>query len=170
MKFPKREDNGGDGKGSKLFVKLGDGASTAGVFRGELYEFYSKWVSNKSVLTTADDPDGKARFRLNFVTTEDGKLVSKIFEFGMPVYEQLQNLSEDFVVDQTKVKILRKGLKLETVYFITPLGKIASKDMKAIEAVDLQVIEHKPSQQSAPPPFAPSGEFSSDDNHDEIPF
>lgn len=167
MKFTKREVQSGE-KGSNLFLKLADGQSVTGVLRGENYEFYNKWINGKSQLTTADDPEGKSRFRANFVTVEDGRLTAKIWEFPLTVYNQLADIAEEYDLEKTKIKITRRGTGTDTVYMILPLLKepISAKAIKEIEAVKLNILEHKPKNE--PPAFGQEHQFEDDQN--EIPF
>jgi len=166
MKFNKREIPSSGTGGGNLFLKIADGQSVTGVLRGENYEFYNKWVGGKSQLTTADDPEGKSRFRANFVTLEDGKFVPKIWEFGLTVYNQLADMSEEYDLEKTKIKITRRGSGTDTVYMILPIVKepIPAKVMKEIEAVELLHLQHKPQTKAEPPSFNPN------DDDDEIPF
>jgi hypothetical protein len=142
MQFTKRELV--QGEGGNLFLKLKDGESVTGVFRGEIYEFYSRWDGNRSKVTSVDDPEGKSRFRLNFVTKEENKLVAKIWEFGVGIYNQLADLNEDYSLEETKVKITRRGTGTDTTYNILPTkDKLDEKALNAIAEVGLQVLEHK---------------------------
>lgn len=145
MKLPKREMPTSNGSSGNLFLKFKDGESKTGVFRGEPYEFYQKWVSNKSHVTSADDPEGKSRFRLNFVVLEDGKFVAKIFEFGLTVYGQLADIQEEYDLETIKVKITRRGTGTDTTYMVLPLLKepIPAKAFKEIESVHMNILEHK---------------------------
>lgn len=143
MQFTKREIV--QSEGSNLFLKLKDGESVAGVFRGEIHEFYSKWDGNRSHLSTPLDQEAKCRFRLNFVTKEGAKFVAKIWEFGLVVYNQLADIDAEYPLEETKVKITRRGMKTDTTYMILPLmkEKIDPKTMTAILSVPLNVLEHK---------------------------
>lgn len=149
MKFTKREVM--QSEGNSLFLKLKDGESTTGVFRGEIYEFYSRWEGNRSRITTPDDPEAKTRFRANFVTKEDGRFLAKIWEFGIVTYNQLADLNEEYPLEDTKVKITRRGTGTDTIYNILPLLKepIAAKDMKTIQGTPLNILEHKEQAESA---------------------
>lgn len=161
MKFTKRDIPEGSGTGG-LFLKFKDGESRVGVFRGEVYEFYQKWENGKSQVVTAGTPEAKSRFRLNFVTKEDGELKVKIFEFGLMVYNQLAEISEDYDVEKTAVKITRRGTGTDTVYMIMPAkDQPNSAQMKAIEALSLNVLEHKD---------APKVEAAPDADDPELPF
>lgn len=158
MRFTKREIPSGDGSGG-LFLKLKDGESVVGVFRGEVYEFYSKWENNKSVLTTADDPDGKSRFRLNFVVKED-KFTAKIWEFGLTIYNQLADINEEYPLQSTKVKITRRGTGTDTIYMILPMLKepIPAQAMKEIESLPLNILEHKGQPEKKIKNYAPGAD------------
>lgn len=147
MKFQKREIT--QSEGSSLFLKLKDGESVSGMFRGEVYEFYAKWEGNRSHVTNPLDQEAKVRFRLNFVMKEDSKLVAKIWEFGLVVYNQLADLDAEYPLEETKVKITRRGTGTDTTYSILPLvkEKIDPKTMTAILSVPLNHLEHK--EQSA---------------------
>jgi hypothetical protein len=144
MKFPKREIPKGDGNGG-VFLKLKDGESKVGVLRGEIFEFFQVWEGGKSRVVEPDAPGAKSRFRVNFVTKEGSDYKAKILDFGLIVYGQLAEIAEEWDIDKTGIKISRRGSGTDTVYVITP-----SKDqpnaqaMKAISAVDLNILEPKP--------------------------
>lgn len=145
MKLPKKDMPTQESSGSSLFLRLKDGESVTGICRGEAYEFRQKWMNGKSTLVDESDPEGKLRFRLNFVTPEDGKLTAKIFEFGLVVYGQLSEINDEYPLEKTKIKITRRGTGTDTIYMILPILKepISPKLMKDIEAVPLNILEHK---------------------------
>jgi hypothetical protein len=145
MKFTKRDMPERDDRGPGIFLKFKDGESKTGVCRGEVYEFFQVWENGKSQVVARDHADAKSRFRLNFVILEDGKFVPKIFEFGIVVYNLLAEISEEYDLEKTKVKITRRGTGTDTVYMVLPLLKepISAKTMKEIEAVPLNILEHK---------------------------
>ena len=165
MKFTKREIPSGNGGGGNLFLKIGDGESVTGVLRGENYEFYNVWENGKSRICGPDEEGAKSRFRANFVTYEDGKFVAKIWEFPLTVYNQLAEIAEEYDLEKTKLKITRRVIKTDTIYKILPMLKepIPAKAMKEIEAVPLNILEHKP--QNKVPSFGPS-----DEELEELPF
>lgn len=163
MKFTKREN---ESSGGGTFLKLKDGEFANGVFRGEVYEFYSKWdnANRRSVITNADDPDAKSRFRLNFVTTdENGNLVAKIWEFPMPVYNDLADLADTCDLDQTKVRVKRSGVGKDTKYSINVLIKepLSKAQLKSVSEVELLTLEHPKAAEAV----VQNGNFDS-----EIPF
>ncbi len=131
--------------GSNKFLKIEDGKSVNGIFRGDIHTFYNKWVNGKGQIAHADEPGAKPRFKLNFVTYENGAFVAKIFEFPQTVYNQLADIHEIYPLDKTKVKISRRGTGTDTVYMILPLLNEAPSPsvMANIEAVALNVLDDK---------------------------
>jgi hypothetical protein len=166
MKFTKREVMQSNGSGGNTFLKLKDGESKAGVFRGEIYEFLKKWENGKSQVVGPDDPEGKTSFRLNFVTLEDGKFTAKTWEFGITVYNQLADIHEEYDLSKTKVKITRRGTGTDTTYMVLPLLKepIPAKTMKEIEAVILNMLEHPQAVKKEVKNYAPGSDG------EELPF
>lgn len=147
MKFTKREIPKGENGG--MFMRMKDGENRVGVFRGEIHEFFQVWESGKSLVVSPDHPGAKSRFRLNFVSKEDGELKAKIFEFGLMVYNQLAEISEDYDLEKTAVKITRRGTGTDTTYIIIPAKEQPNTDqLKGIGNVALNILEHK---QSAKP-------------------
>lgn len=169
MKFSKAPKTG-DSSGGE-FLKLKDGESVSGVFRGEPHEFYSRYNpnNNTSSLVEENDHGARFRFRLNFVTrdkeTKDFKAL--IWEQGPTVYNLLKELNEEYGDLSTKVlKIKRKGEKLETEYVIIPDGKANFNDVvrKAVEQVPLHDLTLGLKEEEGQPPKA------SGDEDDSIPF
>lgn len=126
MDFPREFGESG------IFIRLKDGQSVTGVFRGDPYDFKQHWKNNKSVLCEGDGcplcQEGvKAvfRFRINFVTQENGELVVKIFEQGRESYKTLKELHKiDYDLEKTFVKIARTGSgPRDTAYSIRPIPK-----------------------------------------------
>lgn len=155
MKFKEHASESSTGAGS--FLKISDGESISGVFVGEVYEFYTKWVGGKSLVTASDDADAKLRFRCNFITTEKNseELAVKIWEFPLMIYNQLKEINEEYPLEETKVKITRKGTGTNTEYTIMPLvgGKNALKaeQVALLKKIPLLKLEKKASQPVSPP-------------------
>ncbi len=148
MKITKRDIPAGNG--SSMFLKIKDGESVKGIFRGEPYEFFQVWENGRSRMVEPNNPEGKSRFRCNFIVQEDGKFVAKTFEFGLTVYNQMADINEEYELETTKVKISRRGSGKDTEWSLLPLLKepIPPKVLKEIEAVQLNVLEQKPQQQA----------------------
>lgn len=146
MKFQKREIPAGDNSGG-VFLRLKDGESVVGVFRGEIYEFYQIWENGKPQVVGKEHEGAKSRFRLNFIAK--GELKPKIFEFGLTVYNQLAEIQEDYKVEETIVKITRRGTGTDTVYIIIPAKEqLTAAQIKKLDAVELNILEHKQKNES----------------------
>lgn len=145
MKLPKRSAPISEGNGSNLFLRLKDGESITGICRGEVYTFFNRWTGKTSEVVSEDAEGAKPRYRVNFVTVEEGVLVAKIWEFPNAVLEQLEGINDEYPLEKTKIKITRRGTGTDTIYMILPLLKepISPKAMKEIEAVHMNILEHK---------------------------
>lgn len=164
MKFTKRAAPTSEGIGAANYLKIGDGQSATGVPRGEVHEFYQRWPQGGTKeIFDVPTAGASARFRINVVVNEDGKPAAKVFEFGMSVYNQLAEISENFEITKTKLKISRKGSGKNTEWFILPLGPVEAKALKAIEAVELNAL----APQSA---GAASGELEVETADEELGF
>jgi len=170
---PKQALGGGD-----KFLKLKDGESVVGVFRGEIYEFHTKWINNKSIPASPDDPEAKTRFRANIIVPVNGKPVAKIFEFSYPVFEQMAMINK-IKGDITKVKthIARMGEGTSTKYMLMVADEPVN--LKAIQGIELHILNKNqaPEIPSAEPPPGWSDFPPPQEDHDgdfdtmpEIPF
>lgn len=151
MKFKEHVSENSSGG---AFLKLADGESVNGVFVGDIYEFWGKWDGKTTVVAAEGDEGAKLRFRCNFITTEPGteELVVKIWEFPLMIYNQLKDINEEYPLEQTKMKITRKGVKTNTEYTIMPLvgGKNALKpeQVQLLSKIPLLKLEKKASVQA----------------------
>ncbi len=163
MKLPKRDQ---EASGPSNYLKIKDGDSVTGVFRGEAHSFRIKWENNKSHVIDDPNPANHNRWKLNFVLREGDKFVAKTWEFGITVYDQLSALNAEYDLDSTKVKVTRKGTGTDTAYFILPLLRepIPPAIMKEIEAVPLNILDKAPSPKQEEVPWPEAGD------HPEIPF
>lgn len=157
MRFKKIEVKSNSGNPTD-YLKLQDGQSISGVFRGEVYSFFIKWNEGKTEEVIEGTPGAKQRFRLNFVIWENDRFIAKIWDFGVPFYNDLAEMNEVYPLQETKVKITRKGIKLGTIYNIIPLlnekDKLHPNHKIEIEKVQLNVLN--PKSKFAPP--GPEGE------------
>lgn len=185
MDFKAGNDSGID---SKHFVKLKDKDSIVGVFRGDPYDFKQHWVGDRSQVCQAKSgpcPECEKknkpgfRFRLNFVTKENGLFLAKIFEQGWNVYEQLKALHQgDYKLDKTIVRITRNGMGKQTSYTIIPIPKgdvtpAIEKDISSIKLHDLQnLAQEEPGALGDAPPLSDHdfGAFAPHDSSNDIPF
>lgn len=136
------------GLGKDAFLKLVDGEEVKGVFRGEPYRFLRHWSNQRSVECIGDgcpvcavDKENRPsfRFRINFLTSRDGKWFAKIFEGGGDLYDSLTSLDRKFDLSSTVVDITRRGTKQNTRYEVIPMAHMRITDeMRAqIAAVEL---------------------------------
>lgn len=170
MKLERKTVSGNAGNGS--FLKIASGTSVTGVFRGEVFEFWQKWPNGGEKQVFFDEAkamaaNAKPRFKLNFVTKDDdGKLVAKVWEFGLGTYNELAEINAEYPLEETVIKITRKGEGKNTEYHLLPLVRqpLNKKQLNEIAAVELQKLE--------PVAHEPAGEFASemDEDTDEVPF
>ncbi len=167
MIFTKREVSA-RGEGGDLFLKVADGESVIGVFRGEIFEFYQSWPQGgKKTVYSEPTAGASARFKANFVTKdESGKFVAKVWEFGLTVYNQLAEIADEYDITTTKIKLSRRGAGKETVWMILPLLKepLGPVTLTELAAVPLNLLGAPPKGSSPPKDNAPWP-----DNED-IPF
>lgn len=145
MKFEKRETSSNLGQANDFF-RLQPGESKVGVLRGEIFEFHIKWENGKSTQVTADNPEGKLRFRANIFTREGEALVPKIWEFGITIYNQLADIATEYDVTTTPVKISRQGSGTDTIYMVMPILKtpLTTSQLKQIESTSLHILGKAP--------------------------
>lgn len=160
MKFDKAPEIS-DG-GSKTFLKLKNGDSVKGVFRGDVYEFFCKWDGQKSVACAETDEKARFRFRINFVMKENGAFTSKIWEQGAVVYNQLKDLHSEYDLTKTLVTIKRSGSDLTTTYSILPVkdGHVTPELERNLSDIRLQELGQKGN----------THETQTFENFDEVPF
>jgi hypothetical protein len=150
MKFDKDPKTDGG-----AFIKLKDGETVMGILRGDVKDFYVVWESGKPTEVPEGTPKARFRFRINLVTIgADGALEPKILEQGPMLYKALKELSADYELDKTVIKIKRSGSGMnDTEYSVIPLPKAPSeKTMKALETLELLSLEsedHAPATESA---------------------
>lgn len=171
MKFkdmPKSERPGGD-----KFLQIGSGETVKVIFRGEIYEYFNRWVNGKSETVSADTPGAKRRYKVNAVVNDNG-YKAKIYDFGPGVYEDMlfiQKQSGD--ITKQIVAINREGTGLGTEWKLMALGQAPTTiDFNSIKLhildADAKSIKDKEPDYKAEDfgPEMPSFE----EDHPEIPF
>lgn len=133
----------------KTFLKLDNGQSVVGCFRGELMHFHSRWEDGRSQTCDKDAENAQFRFRVNFVFKERGFIhdnqgffASRIFENGIVAYEQICELVDEFDLENTWVRIKRVGNDKFTRYEIEPIRKfeITEEQQMLLKSVDLKKL------------------------------
>lgn len=139
---------------SSNYLKLTDGESATGVFMGEIHDFFQLWVKDSTGKKVSKEvpegtADAKFRFKVNFVTKEDGKYVPKIFESGADNYRRLKTIHEKFgALPDTLVEITRHGTELNTKYDLMPLKGAVSPEAKQTKLLNLKYQEKRETNQS----------------------
>jgi hypothetical protein len=142
MKLTKRDVPTSEGNGISNFLKISDGQSATGVFRGECHEFWQSWPKGGQKQVFSEPmPGSQTRFRANFIVHEEGKFVARVWEFGLKVYNMLAEIGENYDLDNTKIKISRRGNDKSTQWIILPLGPVDAKSMPSIKSVELNVLD-----------------------------
>jgi hypothetical protein len=137
-----------DFNGSKNILKIKSGESATGVFRGNPKDFRQHWKDNKSTVCTGRDTcdlckageKSAFRFRINFVTRENGALLAKVFEQGKSLYEQLKLLNKEIDLEKTSIKITRQGTGTQTTYMLIPGAQITEEQDKQISELKLNEL------------------------------
>lgn len=108
----------------KHILKIEDGKSVVGNFRGEVVRFWQHWKGGRSIIcpgreqcslcASPDETEYKSsgRFRANFIPKSKAgaeEPVAMIFEGGRRVYEQLAQLNKDVPLEKAWVRISRTG-------------------------------------------------------------
>lgn len=139
MKFEKRPSRERTGRNTSKFIKLKDGETVIGVFRGEPSTGYVKWTGSKYIPSTEEEAGSSWRFKMNFVVKENGALVAKIFENGSLLWDKLAELSEDYDIERHTVKIKRSNSGDYVTYDVIPVkdGELNDQAIKALESVEL---------------------------------
>lgn len=153
MKFDKDPKTDG-GK----FIKLKDGETVMGILRGDVKDFYVLWDNKISTQVPEGTPKAKFRFRVNLITMDaEGNLEPKILEQGPTLYKILKELSADYELEKTVIKIKRSGSGMnDTEYSVIPLPKPPSeKTMKSFEILDLLSLENDDHTAPVSPDDAP---------------
>lgn len=153
----------------KNYLKLKSGESAKGVFRGEPFDFRQHWHNNRSAVCTGTDcilcaegNNSSFRFRINFVTNENGTYTAKVFEQGGKTYDALRSLHEsDYDLERTVIKITRSGSRNDTTYSVVPVprGDVTDEMEKKISEVKLNDLVKSQN----------AGDVSDVDNED-VPF
>lgn len=138
----------------KHIVKVEDGKSVVGTFRGELVRFYSHWFNGRGSicqgretcqLCNGENEEARkatGRFRINFIVRDQmGKLTPMILEGGRRVFDQLAQINRDIPLEKAWVRVSRTGSKQNTQYMLQVVpgdgGIVKPNDEKEILKVRL---------------------------------
>lgn len=144
----------------KAFVKLGDGQTVTGVFRGEIKTFYQAYIDGKYKIVPKDDPNGFFRFNVNLIVKEGGNLLAKVFQGNWHDYKALKALNEEFTLEHIFVKITQTGERQTKRLAFMPISK-QKPDQAQLSEVVLAPLQGEVKRDE---------EFESISADDEIPF
>lgn len=141
-------------EGAGEFLKITPETPVEGYFAGMPVTFYSHFKDGKGVvcdkdgqcLLCAQGEKSKFRFRVNFLTKENGGVAAKIWEQGARVYNQLKALNAELHQEQrsledAKIKITRVGTDKNTSYSFFPKGVMTDDVKKVLSKVTLHDLQ-----------------------------
>lgn len=176
MKLPEKSSAGAGS--AEHFLKIKNGESVRGIFRGESFDFFQHFDDGapKTICPGSSSCDlcksGKRpgwRFRLNFLVRTNGAWTAYIFEQGTRVYNQLVTLNKTFPLETTPVVISRTGSdKATTTYSVLPAQQapISPETLQSIEHIPLRNLD--PLYREKEEEMGEQGDYN--DRIDDIPF
>jgi hypothetical protein len=154
MKFPQVEPK------SKTYLKLTDGSSVIGVFRGEIDIIYQVYENGRYKTVSSTDANGIFRFNVNFIVKENGMLVAKIFQGNYHDFKTLEEINSQMSLDTTYIKLTQTGERQSKRISFTPQVK-SKPDEAKLSLVTLNILG-KPNYDDMAQ--------ANDDEDDEAPF
>ncbi len=125
--------------GGGKFVKLENGKSIEGVFRGDPYTFFSIYGDKERREFDDQVPNSQFKFKINLVVKENGAYVAKVFGSGWTTFNSLDTMIQELGQDQLfKLICSKSGNK--TSYNIVPKGPITQAEKQNIAAVKLHKL------------------------------
>lgn len=122
-------------EGSGIFIKLKDGQSIEGVFRGDPFVFFSIFKDPKEYNEKVKG--AMLKFKINFFVKENNEWQRKIFQQGNTFLKDLIEFKDEYGLDHV-FKIKRKGsTKDDTKYHILPKGPISKEDLEIVNKLGL---------------------------------
>ena len=126
-------------EGGGFFIKLKNGESIEGLFRGEPYCFYQIFEDKKEYSERVEGSSFK--FKINFIIKEKGAYVPKILQQGVTLAKLVRKYTNECGMD-TLFKIEREGSgKDDTTYYLIPKGPVLPESLKQINAVKLLPLQ-----------------------------
>jgi hypothetical protein len=155
--------------GGAEFIKLKDGETVRGVFRGEPYIFYQEF-GDKSEYD--DYAEGRStRFKINFVVKEGERYVAKIFGGGYYVLTALVDYKDKHGLDVV-YEVKRNGTGTDTRYTIMYDNKLTDSQLDKVKEVKLKELRRGRTRTDGPDELNPPPLTDADAPPDEedIPF
>lgn len=144
-----------------LFLKLADGESVEGIFRGEPFLFYQKF---KDPTEHKEWAEGRSfKFKINFLVKENGIWIAKILQGGSTIRDLLLDAKDEYGIDCV-FKFKRVGLGREdTRYSLLFKAQLTPEQIEAANRIKLNSFERK----IIVPVF---DEFTPSMNQEDAPF
>jgi len=134
---------------SNPFLKLNDGESIEGVFRGDPYFFYSKFQDETNTEYKEWQPGLNFRFKVNFVTKIGDELISKVFNSGKTVASRIKYLLEEYGED-CLFKILRQSESKKVFYHIDFKSNLTPEQIDRVNSTPLNKLVAENSNDNFP--------------------
>lgn len=179
MKFKGGQSGGGSGL---PYLKIKDGETIHGVFRGDPYEGYSNFQTKKWYPLEAGKQEGTSyRFRVNVIIKEGASYVAKVWEQGYERTKDIAKLMKEAkryhqqdTLDNLVIAITRHGATKDDTSYELEIAEQqpGAATWKVINAVKLNDLSgNAPTTQGlSEPPMddspMPEGEYDAD----SIPF
>jgi hypothetical protein len=151
-----------------IFVKLKDGDSIEGIFRGEPRFFYQTFGERTEHNTWAEGRN--FRFRVNMFTKDDeGIYAAKIFQGGAKVRDAILDARDEYGLD-CMFKIKRTGsTKEDTRYAILFKSQLTPEELTKIKSTQLRSLVN-PTSEKCDSSEEKDVDCSTEDGKDEGPF
>jgi len=128
-----------EGGGGGLFIKLKDGESVEGVFRGEPHCFYQIFKDKREYENYVEG--SSFRFKLVMIIKENGAYVGKILQQGVKLGKSVRLCTQECGMDYI-YKIIREGSsKDDTIYQLIPKRALTESEKSQIEAVEIPSLK-----------------------------
>lgn len=132
-------------KDNGVFVKIKDGEAIEGVFVGEPHVYYGKFKDQNEYSEWQQGLSFK--FKMNFLSLENGSFTSKILQGSKTVGKRLKYLFENSGQDSV-YRIAREGSgKDDTVYHIDFKSKLTEEQSKKIKTIELHSLKNNKESQ-----------------------
>jgi hypothetical protein len=134
---------GGNKKVDRL--KISGGQSVKGVFVGDPVDFRQHWNGKfgeacigEGCIHCGNGDSPKFRFQINFVYQNEGVWTAKVFEGGVRVYKQLNEINKEYPLESNLIKITRHGDDTDTTWSFLPAGSLDKATLQKVATTPVQ--------------------------------
>lgn len=124
------------------FIKLKDGNSIEGIFRGEPHVFYQKFGDRTEHKERGTKEEGRSfRFKMSMIVKEDDQYVSKIMAGGFYLATSIDDqITENGIDSIYKVKRMGSGPQ-DTRYAVVFKKALTEDQVKTISEIPVKELE-----------------------------